>query len=266
MFQILQYAGIIVALAIYLLGLKKDWSSTSPKTRVTLATLIIMGGCVSLVSMYESRKQSQKERAELIAAQRSTLNTLSAQNDVLLDKVIELESKVMTEELRAELSQTRNELEEMHEALSAEPKAKFILSLLAEGEMIFDLDNTRTEISLPLSNGVVTPRFAIFNASNVYASGVKIWVQICDSCEFAEEPLHFTKIADSDYVPNMRIWNLGKSPDSTRAPVIELKIKPPPLGSPIAVTIEVRCLECGPATRRKFWIDIEDRKSTLKSR
>jgi hypothetical protein len=94
------------------------------------------------------------------------------------------------------------------------------------------------------------------NVTDVYATNVKIWVEICKSCEFAEEPKHFQKAELS--TPQIRQWNLGNSPNKTVAPPIELKIKPPPEAvKTIEIAFRVRCTECEPTQNQVFQVNIE---------
>jgi hypothetical protein len=258
MLEIFQYTGIVLVLAIALVGIAKDWSINIAKIRWPMLVFVILGAGVSIVSTHLSIQKSKTETERLVVSEETTRTVLSDQNALLLDKVIELEGKVRSEELRSELGNTRKELEKTQNALKPGPKAKLVFSIRAENEIRFDQDNPRKEITLPIIDDSLKVSFLAMNVTDVFATEVRIWVQICDTCEFIEEPKYFEKLELS--TPQTRWWHLGTSPNKTIAVPIELKIKPPPMPvKRIGITFRVRCKECEPTENQRFWVNIANR-------
>lgn len=65
-------------------------------------------------------------------------------------------------------------------------------------------DDTQTPMPLlqkllaPDADGVFTIDFSYQNESSTAANNMDVWIQICDLCEFAEEPAGFEKVKGSD--------------------------------------------------------------------
>lgn len=255
MLEIFQYAGIVTVLATSLVGISKDWSTDHAKIRWPMLAFVLLGAGVAVVSTYLTQKESMLEAERLIASEMTTRSVLSEQNSLLLDKVIQLEGKVQSEKLQLELDKTRKELEKTQEALKPPPKARIVFSLRSGDETRFDVDNPIKEITLPIIDGSVNVSLLSMNVSNVYSTEVGIWVQICDACEYAEEPKNFKKPELS--TPQIRQKISRVVANKTLPPPIELKIKPPSITTKrIQIAVRVRCKECEPLQNQKFLVNI----------
>lgn len=255
--EILQYTGIIILLVASLIGIAKDWQD-SRRLRSMMILFIVLGGIISLISTYLAKKESQSEKDRLISAENTTRSVISEQNAKLLDKVIQLETRVLTEELQQELNRTREELERTQAALKP-PKANLLFSIITEGERDFPTPEPRKEISLPVVNDTLVVKFVLKNVSDVYATDIRIWVQLCEYCEFLEEPERFKHL--DLQARQVRHRTLKGLPEKTGlSPPIELKIKPPPPPiEGIGINFSVKCPECRPAEIQKFWINLTGR-------
>lgn len=254
MLEILQYIGILVVLGTSVVGLWKNWSKEPKKYRWLMSFLISLGVIISLVSTNLAKKESQRDLNMLMSAEETTRNVLSEQTSVLFDRVVELEAKVLTEELQKELNATRAELERTQEALKPGPNAKIVFSLVEGTEKGFDENNPREEIFLPVIGDTVTVKFLALNATDVYAKDVGIWVHIPKGCEYLEKPEMFKKLDMGG--PQTLKGEIKNWANFILLGLFEFKIKVPISVSVFNIDIRVRCPMCGPFKKQVFWINI----------
>jgi len=246
--------GILVVLGASVVGLWKNWSKEPKKYRWLMSILIGLGAVVSLVSTNFSKKESERDLNMLMSAQKTTRDVLSEQTSVLLDKVIELEAKVQTEELQKELNATRSELEKTQDALKPGPNANIIFSLVEGTENAVDKDNPREEIFLPVVGDTVTVKFLALNATDVYAKNVGIWVHIPKGCEYLDKPEMFEKLdLAGPQTLKGEIKNWG---NFVLLGLFEFKIKVPISIAVFNMDIRVRCPMCGPFKSQEFWVNL----------
>lgn len=99
------------------------------------------------------------------------------------------------------------------------------------------------EVSLPVVNGVVTAVFSAKNVGAEQANNGEIWVQICDGCQFAEEPKDSTA-SPGDTKTRRKLFlalHKGVYLDPTT-----LKIVPPIGISSFTIAFKYACQECPP--------------------
>jgi len=251
--EALPYAGLIVVLGAALVGVVKDWRTDKWWVRWPLLLFALLGASVSLVSVYVANSEAVKQSQELKEDNRvlrvevtTTREVLSGQNSQLLDRVIELEGKVTSEELQREVRSLR---EELAQASAPKPRARFVFGIVDDASGQVDPDKPKTSDSVPVALGVASVTLSGVNASTVFASQVMIWFRICKGCEFAEENSGLLQPAENE---QERLWKVGAGPDGTYLPAIELFIRPPKKATGMKLDVRVRCLECEPTRTQTF--------------
>lgn len=235
----LNYLPSVATVLLAVMQLAKDWGAHQSTWRraLVLVAIMLLGTGSAINTFYSNRKsaaqhlEDQKEISGLKKAV-ETANTDQAANTKqfvqsfkdLSGQLSGLEVQVKTAGLQREAAQLRAELEATQRALSP-PKAELEASL---GEITETLGNLSVkEISVPQSlNGVVEFTINIANKSAVQAKNGSIFLRICETCEFAEEPKRFTRpVSAASYDREM----IFQAINATTGIGIPLKIKPPPM-------------------------------------
>ena len=110
--------------------------------------------------------------------------------------------------------------------------------------------NTETlinETSLPLLNGVVTASFSAKSVGLDQAKNGKIWIQICDGCRFAEEPVGSEAPPGESIVRRKRFDAI--SPGVYFDPMT-LKIIPPLEAEYFTIAFKYTCDQCPPINNK----------------
>src|SRR5439155_21292109 len=56
----------------------------------------------------------------------------------------------------------------------------------------------RKTMSVPLADGTAKVSFSFYNASDVEAQNIEIWINICNECRYTKEPAQFQKLPGMD--------------------------------------------------------------------
>jgi hypothetical protein len=113
------------------------------------------------------------------------------------------------------------------------------------------------ETVIPDSDGNVPIVFAVRNTSSVAAEGIEVWVNICLSCSFANEPKGFDRPQGLSNLMRHRIIQ-GINPGVTviEGNNITLKVPPPP--ARVALDFRVTCTTCvKPVSTETFWVNVK---------
>jgi hypothetical protein len=132
------------------------------------------------------------------------------------------------------------------------PKARLQFSFWPIGSDEHLVDN----VSKPLVDGVVTVAFTAKEVGAVQADNGQLWIQLCDGCKFAEEPVGTTAPPDDATVRRKRFdtLHMGSYFEATT-----LKIIPPSGLSSFTIALKYSCERCPPIDNshpQKLRVDI----------
>jgi hypothetical protein len=114
-----------------------------------------------------------------------------------------------------------------------------------------------SEMSAPLTDGIVTTQVTGKNTSPTQADNGQIWIQLCDGCRFAEEPSDSTAPPDD---PTVRRKQFVALHAGTYFEPTTLKIIPPSGVSSFTIALKYACQECPPvdnAHPQKLRVNLE---------
>jgi hypothetical protein len=255
---ILPAAIPIVATLVALFGLWKEWKEHKGRRWWVFVLIIILGVLESVekISLASQARRDRKENAKLsqgIHDQRTEMEREAsrAQSSLqfLTDKVIDLQTRVNTEQLSKELRLTRAELEAERTILKGGPRA----------ELSFGIFSSKVREGAPPDTVATVQRLAdevsfdavITNFSKQAAVRGKLWIRIPPSCQFVSEPTGMTKLVNAE--PYERILDFEIIPEnSILDPLIALRIAVPRVASFLEVEMRYACETCGPLTARRI--------------
>jgi hypothetical protein len=169
----------------------------------------------------------------------------------LNQKFADLQTKVKTQELVAELDKTRKELHEA-EAKFVQPKAKLIPSLWFVGKSPSELPMSTKYIKMV--NGSVTVDFFAYNDSDTTAIDGSIITRICNGCKFASEPPLSKIISGIELDREFHFDHIYANSALERHTMDVI----PPAGKPeFRIKINATCQNCEPSTFQEFKIIVE---------
>jgi hypothetical protein len=170
----------------------------------------------------------------------------------LNQKFADLQTKVKTQELVAELDKTRKELHEA-ETKFVQPKAKLIPSLWWKfAHSTSDLPVTTKNYKLV--NGHVTVDFLAYNNTDTPALAGVIVVRICDGCKYASEPPQSQIIQGMETDREFPFAHIYANAGLDRHTVDII----PPAGKPeFNIKMWTACSNCEPSDSQDFTIIVE---------
>jgi energy-coupling factor transporter transmembrane protein EcfT len=119
-------------------------------------------------------------------------------------------------------------------------KAKLQFSFWPLGSDYALIDTVR----VPIENEIVTVEFTAKNISTAQANNGKLWIRICASCKFAEEPQNSLILHPDDKAT--RLISFGILDAGVHFNPIKLKIIPPPTGNDFIIAFYYACEKCPP--------------------
>ena len=211
-FAVLPY-GLVIIPSLIALGtiFFKDWDDYKSKWMRWMLVVLVVSACsigigYQVIQRQEKAATATLNQANIDGLQDQVAAVQKAQDDntkqflgsfkKLSDEVSALETKVATEELRAELAMVKGELQKTQAALAPPPKAKLNFSFAPFTNPPLGQPFTPvTAVTLPVeADGSVNVRFSVLNLTDVHAVDGELTLQICDQCRFAKEPASFTKL------------------------------------------------------------------------
>jgi hypothetical protein len=154
----------------------------------------------------------------------------------LQDQVTELKLGKLTEEDRKKISLLEAQLKQ---ALAPKPKAKlefgFAYANMKKGEI-------RKDMYAPANGDTVKLRFSVTNVSETNASGISIWIRICDACKYHTEPARSEKPANS--IETDRLYHIPEIPPGIALAEIAIEIEVPREFNRAGVSFFYRCPDC----------------------
>ena len=211
-FAVLPYALVIIP-GLIALGtiFFKDWDNYKSKWVRWMLVVLVVSACsigigYQVIQSQEKAAAAALNQANIDGLKGQVVAAQQAQDDntkqflgslqKLSDKVSALQTKVATEELRAELATVKGELQKTQAALAPPPKANLTFTFAPFTVPPLGQPFTPvTSVTLPAeADGSVNVRFSVVNQTDVDAVDGALTLQICDQCKFAKEPAGFTKL------------------------------------------------------------------------
>lgn len=214
----------------------------------------------------DSRNAEKKHSAEReadgkrISGLQSGITTLTQVNETqyqrnqeqlrgLRDEILKLKLGKLTEQDRAKITSLEAQLDK---ALAPKPKAVldfgFYYPDLKQGE-------TRKDLYVTSNGDFIHLPFLVTNVSNVNATGVTIWVRICEVCKFHGEPARSIKAENSPEYDRLYKWPEVAPRVAVGEIVVDLDL--PREITRLAVSFQYRCADCVIEDSWKtLWVDV----------
>lgn len=251
----LPYLPSLATVALALLQLAKDWGAHQAHWRRALVLLAIMLlGVGGTVNTYYASKKSEAQRIgdqQRIAGLEQAVKTANTNQEAntkqfvqsfgdLSGKLGNLQTQLKTANLQKEATQLRAELEATQKAMTV-PKADVQATLGEVVEGTLENLNVKEIWVADSPDGSVGFTVHVINKSKVQARKGSIFVRLCQSCEFKEEPARFTKpIGSPTYDREMPFDLINASTEVA----IPLKVNAPTVRKRFEVDVTVRCENC----------------------
>jgi hypothetical protein len=275
----LNFVILFCTAGIGLFSLLKDWDSHKhPLRRYTVLVLILGGLICGGFNLYVSSGRTQraeKERASEQAAAKTQIETLQksisdeqtsrhADTKLFLDRLTKLNDQLGHLETDQKTKQLKQEIINLQETLKTSDKASAEVVRLHSATLSFGfgtpppagtLSDTTTASRV---NGVVTVDISVCNCSDVSASTGQIFLRVCDSCKYAEEPEYFHHNKEALEIERERTFMLiGRK---VSLDTMRLKVIPPNLPEVKSFVIGIRyvCQTCVENDWRILTVRIQD--------
>lgn len=235
------YVATLFLTGIALLGLQREWTSYRKPTRWTLSLLIAFAGIAGCFTTYFSGVQaraSSSQIAGLTGALKTQQELFRADFARLSNEVVDLKTKVRTQELQDQLKRTEEELRATQKALEPGPKARVIATFFTNDEKEVPV----REAFVSLVADSVTIEFRLHNSTGQAALGGTFWIRICNGCKYAEEPGGFAKAKGA--IENERILHFRLLLPHTFSHKMTAKIIPPAPARKFQIGFRVLCENC----------------------
>ena len=260
--SIVSLINYLVLLAVAFLAIaefiKDRKAYKSPKLRFGVLTFIVLVTILSIVNLYLTNRQGDRERhraeAEKAEAKQDQARlegelkggqdtAVKAIKDLNLE-VADLKSKIRTEELKKQLVHTEAELQATQKALAPGPKASltFTFAPFVDSPIGQEFHPVREVILGRKVNLSIHVEFAVINLTDVTADDIELTVIVCDACKFAKEPEGFEKT--NNISDNQRIRSLARLLPQTFSPNFSADVSVPPSIRTFRFGISYRCKTC----------------------
>ena len=206
-----------------------------------------------------NNEKAEKERVGEQAAAKAQIATLKDSIDtgnsshrddtkLFLDKLDKLKDQLSLLENDQKTRQLKQQIVNLQETLKATDTASAEVVRMHSAAFSFGFGEVPPEgklsskITLPSFLGVVSVDIKVWNSSDVTASTGEIFVRICGSCKFVEEPEHFIKIKDSE--DTERVMPFQVLGPRTKFQTIRLKVLVPQQLPAFDVGTRYSCQTC----------------------
>lgn len=256
-FGAVPYLLILVAAALTVVQVLKDWHNYKhPTLRTAAVVLVFIFAVLNLVGRYlddrskHTEQQKQTEATKQLEGQVSAANEAQRANTKLFldsftnlsQKVSDLQTQVTTVELEKKLANVQTELQATQKALAPGPRAKLTFSFFPP-VTVQGRSTPLANVTLPLSSdGSVHVEFTVLNTTLIDAMDGSLTFHICQACKFANEVPHFIRLDGS---PNTERWMaFDHFLAITKQPPLTAVIIPPPSAATFEIGLSYRCHTC----------------------
>jgi hypothetical protein len=154
----------------------------------------------------------------------------------LRDQLNKIDKNQLTVNDKKEIALLQREL---NESMAPKPKAKldftFWDSDLKKGEI-------RANRYIPADGKLVKFTFGGVNTSEINATGVSVWIRICDDCKFHSEPVQSIKIPNT--LECDRMYKIAEVQPGVAFNEPEVEIDLPEKFTRMAISFQYRCADC----------------------
>jgi outer membrane murein-binding lipoprotein Lpp len=259
---VISYLLLTIPSAIALLSLAKDWKAHSSHWRrggvlIGVVAVLVLG----VLNLHGTNKQHEADKRSLRSEndtlnrkidvlqgevrdsreQTKALGEVSAQNlSHLTDRVVDLQTKIETADLRKEADGLRRELQNTQKAMTPAPKAHLVINVGAEPGTIASVDTSTISLQIAKDHLKVPVNFV--NPTEADAIDGYTAAVFCDACQLAQELPGWVRI---DGAPDrQRNSDFGRilSKTATQTYVFDLIV--PPAFTSIQMGFTYRCKTC----------------------
>jgi hypothetical protein len=275
----LNFLILVCTAGVGLFSLMKDWENHQHPVRRYAVLVLILGGLIGGgINLYFSSKQAakiEKDRASEQSAAKTRIELLqnlmtseqtSRHNDTMLflDRLGKLNDQLSLLKTDQKTQQLKQEIVSLQETLKTSDKASTEVVRLHSAALTFGFgspppDGTLSDTTTVTKvNGVVTVDIAAWNSSEVSATNGFIYLRLCITCKYAEEPEYFHQVKGTPETDRERQFQLIGS--KINLETIRTKVIPPDLPGVKAFLIGVRyvCQTCVESDWRNLTVNIRE--------
>jgi hypothetical protein len=265
------YVLNLATTALAAFTLAKDWNAHQNHWRrgIVIALIILLGGAAVVNTHITSKraieqqqnadKKHTEDQTQITGLKKAVESANSAQETNtklfiasftdMTGKLNGMETQIKTAGLQKESEQLKAELASTRKALSP-PEAELESSLGEVTEKLENLEVKQASAQIGV-DGTVSFTISVVNKSNVQAKHGSVFVRVCISCSYAEEPARFQKpVAAPDQDRQMPFDNIP----ALTGLAIPLKVKVPNEQHRVKVEVILRCENCSTGAPEALFI------------
>ncbi len=265
------YVLNLATTALAAFTLAKDWNAHHNHWRrgTVIVLIILLGGAAvvntrltnkrAIEQQQNADKKHTEDQTQIAGLKKAVESANSAQETNtklfiasftdMTGKLNGMETQIKTAGLQRESQQLKAELASTRKALSP-PQAELESSLGEVTEKLENLDVKRTSAQIGV-DGTLSFTIKIVNKSNVQAKHGSVFLRVCISCSYAEEPARFQKpVGAPDQDRQMPFEDIP----ALTGLAIPLKVKVPNSEHLIKVEVTMRCENCSTGTPEALFV------------